>query len=61
MIFRVYICKGELKRKVIYLGQLNYEKCFFELISFNYNRLVNITELQIIRLRDCFVIGDKWS
>lgn len=61
MTFRAYTCKGELKRKVIYLGQPNHEKCLPELISFNHNRLVNITESQTTRSRDCLVTGDKWS
>lgn len=61
MTFRAYTCKGELKRKVIYLGQSNHEKWLPELISFNHNRLVNITESQTTRSRDCLVTGDKWS
>lgn len=61
MTFRAYTCKGELKRKVIYLGQPNHEKCLPELISFNHNRLVNIMESQTTRSRDCLVTGDKWS
>lgn len=61
MTFRAYTCKGELKRKVIHLGQPNHEKCLPEVISFNHNRLVNIMESQTTRSRDCLVTGDKWS